>query len=114
MPLKNKKKILIKKTKFANTYFKRFKGLMFEKKENFDYALIFEFPFESRIKTSLHMLFVFFEINVVFLNSKKEVVDKTTLKPWTINYTPKKPAKFVIEAPIKTFEKIKNKDKINW
>jgi len=45
------------------------------------------------------MLFVFFPIDVIFLNSKKKVVDKTTLNPWQLNYTPKIPSKYVIELP---------------
>ncbi len=114
MTLKKDKVTIIKKIKLANTYFKRFIGLMFENKKKFNYALIFSFPKESRISCSLHMLFVFFPIDVIFLNSKKEVVDKVTLKPWTINYTPKKAAKFVIEAPVNTFKKINLGNKITW
>lgn len=111
---KENKQVIIQKTRLANTYFKRFKGLMFENKKNFDYALIFEFPRESKLGCSIHMLFMKFEIDVLFLNSKKIVVDKTTLKPWIINYTPKKPAKFVIEAPKGTFSKIKLSEKLRW
>lgn len=120
MVLRLNNKILIKKTKLANTPWLRFKGLMFEKKETFNYALIFDFPFESRISSSLHMLFMNFQVDVIFLNSKKEVVDKVTLKPFGlknlrgINYTPKKAAKFVIEAPVGVNKKIKLGNKLNW
>ena len=91
------KQIISKKTKIANTSFLRFKGLMFEKKENFNYALIFELNKESKIGSSVHMMFVFFPIDIVFLDSEKKVVDIVTLNPWKLNYTPKKPAKYFIE-----------------
>jgi len=75
------------------------KGLMFEDKKKFNYALVFEFPSESKLGSSLHMLFVFFPIDILFLDKNKTIVDKVTLEPFTPNYTPKKAAKYVIELP---------------
>src|SRR3989344_493052 len=92
-------KVIIEKTKIANTIFSRFKGLMFEKKEKFNYALVFELQEETKIGASIHMMFVFFPIDVVYLNSKKIVVDKETVFPWQLNYTPRKAAKYFIELP---------------
>lgn len=112
--LKLNAKTLMKNTKFAKTSWQRMKGLMFEDVKKFNYALIFEFPSESTLGASLHMVFVFFPIGAVFLNSKKEVVDKTILQPFTPNYTPKKPAKYVIEMPSEKINKIKIGDNINW
>lgn len=43
------------------------------------------------------MMFVRFPIDAVFLDENEKVVDIATLNPWTINYTPKKPAKYVVE-----------------
>ena len=108
------KQIIIKKTRIANTSFLRFKGLMFEQEKNFDYALIFELNQESRIGSSVHMMFVFFPIDIVFLNSQKIVVDKATLNPWKLNYTPKKSAKYFIELPLKKAKTISLKDKLEW
>ncbi|MDD3083422.1 MAG: DUF192 domain-containing protein [Candidatus ainarchaeum sp.] len=109
----NEKKIGIK-VRFANTSWQRLKGLMFEDTKKFDYALIFDFPKESIIGCSIHMIFVFFPIDVLFLNKEKKVVDKITLLPFTPNYTPKKPAKYVIEMPNEKAKKIKIGDKISW
>ena len=113
MALKIGKKILMKKVKFASSTWERTKGLMFEEKKKFDYALIFDFPFESKIGTSLHMLFVFFPIDVLFLNKDKVIVDKATLQPFITNYTPKKAAKYVIEMP-KGKAKAKVGQKVEW
>ncbi len=107
-------KIICKKTKFAKTFFEKFKGLMLESEKNFDYALIFTLGYKTRIRASVHMLFVFFPIDIIFLDENKKVVDKATLKPWTLNYTPKKPAKYFIELPKKLGNKIKIGDKLKW
>jgi len=108
------KKILMKNVKFALTPLERTKGLMFEEKKKFNYALVFDFPNESRIGCSLHMLFVFFPIDVLFLDKNRIVVDKVTLEPFTPNYTPKKAAKFVIEMPKGKAKSIKVGQKIDW
>lgn len=76
---------------YANTFFKRFKGLMLKK--DIDYALIF-----TNMKgSSIHTHFMRFEIDVYFLDENKVVFDKATLKPWKF-YNPKKQAKYIIET----------------
>ncbi len=109
----NKK--IIEKTRFANSVTEKFRGLMFEQKQNFDYALVFDFGKESRLGTSIHMLFVFFPIDAVYLNEQKKAVDiKTRLAPWTLNYTPKKPARFLCELPVGTGQTIQLGDQLQW
>ena len=76
---------------YADTFFKRFKGLMLKK--DIDYALIFTNFKDS----SIHTHFMRFEIDVYFLDENKVVYDKATLKPWKF-YKPKKQAKYIIET----------------
>lgn len=82
--------IIEKNIKFADSYFKRLKGLMLVKKLN--YGLVFIIP-ESKLRnilpksSTIHTLFMLMEINVVFLNENNKVVDITTLKPWK-SYSP--------------------------
>ncbi len=93
--LKNitKKTIITKKVKYCNNIFSKGIGLMFSKRV--DKALIFDF-FKEKI-ISLHMLFVFYPIDVLFLDDKNKVVEiKENFKPFTF-YTPKKKARYVIE-----------------
>jgi len=112
--LKAGKKILMKNVRFARNTLERTKGLMFEDKKKFNYALVFEFPRESQIGTSLHMLFVFFPIDVLFLNKEQKVVDKATLNPFIPNYTPKKAAKYVIEMPMGKAKGVKLGQRVEW
>jgi len=64
--------------------------------------LFFDNKIESR--ESFHMMFMFFSIDIVFLNSKGKVVDmKENFRPWTF-YTPKKPARYALEAPTGTIQ----------
>jgi len=90
----------------CESLFSRLKGLMFSKKLK-DSALLFVFQKETKI--SLHMFFVFYPIDVAFLNENMKVVDlKQKFKPFTI-YISKKPAKYVLEMPLGSIKKIDNK-----
>lgn len=107
-------KTIIAKTRIADTTFRRFKGLMFKSKENFDYALVFELPSETKFGASIHMMFMNFPIDIIYLDSSKKVVDKATVKPWLLNYTPKNPAKYFIEMPVGYAKGIELGAKIEW
>ena len=114
MPIKNltNNNIITTRTKFCYSISSRFKGLMLSKKENI--ALIFKFSRESFI--ALHMIFVFYPIDVLFLDKNKIVKDiKENFKPFTF-YTSKNKAIYAIELPQGTIKKTKTKigDKISF
>jgi uncharacterized membrane protein (UPF0127 family) len=44
------------------------------------------------------MLFVFFELGVLWVNDAGEIVDSVVARPWRLSYTPKAPARYVVEA----------------
>lgn len=96
----------------CGSLFSRMKGLMFSKKL-VDRCLLFIFPREQII--SLHMLFVFYPIDVAFINEKNEIVDlKQNFRPFTF-YTSKKPAKYVLEMPLGSIKRLdKKENKVNF
>ena len=115
MPLinKTKKRIIIGEVKIAKTHAQRMRGLMFRAKPN--YALILCMPKESRIGSAIHMMFVFYPLDVLFLDSKKQVVDKVLgLKPFALNYVPKRAAKYVVELPEGLGKKAGIGDLLQW
>jgi len=90
-------------------------GLMFSSESKVKrHALIFEF--NKQDYWSLHMFFVFYPIDVLFLDDKKKVVDmKKEFKPFT-TYTPSKMSKYVIELPSGTITRSKTDvgDIVKW
>ena len=84
------KKIISKKFKICKGIFSKSLGLMFKIKAK---TLIFIFKKEEFVP--LHMIFVFFPIDVLFLNKNKEVIEiKQNFKPFSF-YNPKNRAKYV-------------------
>jgi uncharacterized membrane protein (UPF0127 family) len=81
------------KPKICATTLSHMRGLMFSRKRK----CILAFSKEQIIP--LHTWFVFFPIKITFLNSKKRVVERTVMQPFT-TYTPKIKARYVVETPI--------------
>jgi uncharacterized membrane protein (UPF0127 family) len=82
---------------WCSSFFANFKGLMFVKSiPDFSGILLVENS-ESRINTSIHMLFMNFDITAVWINSGHEVVDVVLAKKWHLAYFPKNKAQFVLE-----------------
>lgn len=107
MPLKNTTtgKVIATSSRLANSLLSRSVGLMFSKPQQS--ALVMKFEKEEKI--SLHMMFVFYPIDVLFLNRKKQVVDiKQNFRPFE-GYTARKKAKYAIELPAGTIKETKTK-----
>lgn len=105
MPVKNatKKTIVGKNARVLGGILPKFIGLMFSKKTG--NALIFRFKKERII--SLHMLFVFYPIDVLFLGKNMAVVDKKeNFRPFSF-YSSKKMAMYAVELPEGAIKKTK-------
>lgn len=95
---KTKNLVIARKVKICNSFLSRLKGLMFTRKLEDDEALVLVSKEESLISSSIHTLFVFYPINVLWLDKNFNVVDKRlNIKPFTLSIIPKKAAKYIIE-----------------
>ena len=112
---KTTKKKIIGKTFLAETHWQKMKGLMFEDVKKFNYGLIFCLPRESVANATIHMLFVFFPIDIVYLDKSKKVVDiAKNILPFSLGYAPKKPSKYFIELPAGKSKGIKIGNRLEW
>jgi uncharacterized membrane protein (UPF0127 family) len=102
------------KVHYCSNIFSKGFGLMFRREKSVkDTAWVFYFKKQRRI--SLTMLFVFFPIDVIFLDDKKTIVEMTVLKPWSF-YNPAKYANYCIELRQGTIDSFKLKigDSLNF
>ena len=99
--------------KLADNFLRRFRGLMLV--SNVNYALVFVLPAETRANASIHTFFMLSEIDVIWLDSSRRVVDFKTAKKWRL-YTPKKAAKYIIEGPVGLIRalEVEEGDLIDW
>ncbi len=106
--------VLLARLKWCQSYWCRFRGLMFRGSLPEDEGLLFVYPRESRAETSIHMLFVWFSIAVIWLDSQGVVVDKSLAKPWRPMYAPARPARYFIEGVPTLLDRVMIGDRLTW
>lgn len=90
--------LIADRAKLYKDFFFKAKGLMFSTPLRRGRGIILEASEEGIFETTIHMLFVFFPIDVVWLDSNKTVVDvKRSVMPFVPWLSPCKPAKYVVE-----------------
>ena len=78
--VKSNRRTVAEKAILADSFFKRLKGLMFEKKMDGHDALIIK-PCNS-----IHTFFMNYSIDVIFLNQKLKIIKiKRKMQPWKIS-----------------------------
>ena len=87
---------------YAKNIFSQMLGLMLHKSIPWDFALIFVLKRPGTV--GVHMLFMRFPIDVIFLDSDKKIIGTATLKPWT-GHKRMKGIKYIIEINQGTIER---------
>jgi len=80
------------KVKVCRTLLSQARGLMFSKKKN----LLFVFKYPKHV--DLHMIFVFFPVDAIYLDEYMNVLEIKHMRPFWPYYRSKNKVKFVLES----------------
>lgn len=94
---KNRKIETPPRIKYCDTFLAQLRGFTFRSRLSRDEGLILVGKRDSRLDSSIHMLFVSFDLTVIWINSDMQVVDKVLAKSWRPAYFSKQPARYVLE-----------------
>ncbi|HET9588985.1 MAG TPA: DUF192 domain-containing protein [Anaerolineales bacterium] len=83
--------------RFCDSFFCQLLGLMFRSRIAREEGLLLVGRRDSRLDSSIHMLFTPFDLTIVWINSKMKVVDKVLARPWRPAYFSKHPARYALE-----------------
>jgi uncharacterized membrane protein (UPF0127 family) len=92
---------IAKNIECARTTLSQSLGLMFRRNILPGYSMIFFLKKPSKV--NVHMLFVFFPIDVIFLDENKKIKGFSRLKPW-VGYKAMEDIKYVIEMKAGTID----------
>ncbi|MBI5884620.1 DUF192 domain-containing protein [archaeon] len=109
--------VLAGKARHAESFWQKFLGLMREKNKAFNYALVFHLQKESWLEASIHSLFMRFAIDVLWLDENKKIVCLLEgFKPWQLNATPERKARYIVELKAGTIKgkRIMIGQKLKW
>jgi uncharacterized membrane protein (UPF0127 family) len=82
---------------YCDSFLCRLRGLMFRSSLASDQGLLLVERGDSRFDTAIHMLFVFMDLAVIWINSEMVVVDTVLARAWRPAYAPRQPAKYILE-----------------
>jgi len=82
---------------YCSSFVCRLRGLTFRRRIEPSDGLLLVQKRESRLDASIHMLFVWMDLAIVWMNNEKVVVDMRHARRWSLIYSPQTPAKFVLE-----------------
>lgn len=111
----HKRKIILDRLDYRTSLFGISFGLMFSSKAKARRGVCLVMPSSKDVQfgSSVTMLFVFYSLEILFVNLEGVVVDKVLLRPWISSYTPQAPAKYIIESTKGTFDMISIGDKVS-
>ena len=84
---------------YCASFLCRLRGLTFRSRISRDEGLLLvQGQRDSRIDSSIHMLFVPFDLAVFWISTDMKVVDKVIAKSWRPAYISSRPARYVLEV----------------
>ncbi len=100
--------------KYCETFLCQLRGLMFTKSLPENHGLLLVQSSDSRINSSIHMMFMWMDLAVIWINSEYSVVDLVLARRWKMVYLPKKEAKYVLETGVSNLSDFNISDKVRF
>lgn len=111
MILSNKKRGFKTESRICSTPSSQARGLMFSKKLKPNTSILIKFSKEKNIP--IHMLFVFFPIDAVWINKQQRIVHiERNIKPFKPFINPNKQAMAILETPKNATKNLRIGDKL--
>lgn len=85
---------------YGASFMARLRGLMFRRRLPAGQGLLLVYGRDSRMDASIHMLGMFFDLAVVWINDAMQVVDVRLARRGRPAYFPVRPARYVLELPV--------------
>ena len=97
---------------YCESFFCKLRGLSFKGSLALDKGLLLVESKPSRLNTSIHMLGMFFDLSIVWVDGQFKVVDKILARRWLTFAFPRKPAVYVIECAVSRYEEFQLGDQL--
>ena len=105
---------LLAQARWCDAFTSKLRGFTFRRHLAENDGLVLVEKEDGRINTAIHMLFVFFDLAVIWVNDAGQVVDTVLAKPWRLSYAPQAPARYVIEGHPRLLSQVKVGDQIRF
>ncbi len=100
--------------RWCESFLSRLQGFTFRKSLEQNEGLVLVEKRDTRIDTSIHMMFVWTDLTVIWINSEMTVVDVILAKQWYPIYIPSHPARYTLEIHPSRLNDFKAGDKVQF
>ena len=100
--------------KYCQSFFCQLKGLMLKKALLHNQGLLLVQSSDSRVNSSIHMMFMRIDLAVIWINSDFKVVDRVLARRWKLAYFPKSAARYVLETGTSHIDEFNIGDKVSF
>jgi hypothetical protein len=99
---------------YCDSFLCHLRGLTFVKSLDPHQALLMVYPSNSRLDTAIHMLFMWIDLGVAWVNHAGCVVDVRLARRWRPWYIARQPASFVLEMHVSRLVDFQIGDKVTF
>ena len=99
---------------YCQSFFCQLRGLMFRKCLPDDQGLLLVQKTDSKINASIHMMFMWMDLGVIWINHEFVVVDQVLARRWKLAYFPKTAARYVLETGVSHLSDYKIGDRVHF
>ena len=85
------------KALYCDSFLCRLRGLTFRRSLASQEGILLVQDKDSRVDVAIHMLAVFMDLGVVWINEHGDVVDLRLARRWRPIYVPRSPARYILE-----------------
>ncbi|MDH5506216.1 MAG: DUF192 domain-containing protein [Anaerolineae bacterium] len=82
---------------YCDTFLCKLRGLSFRRTLPQDWGLVMDNKKDNRVESAIHMLWMAFDLAVVWIDDSGSVVDVHYAKAWRSFIVPRHPARYVLE-----------------
>lgn len=100
------------RARWCESFLCQLRGLTFRRSLPRGEGLLLVQPHDSRVSSSIHMLWVFTDLAVVWIDSAQRVVDVQLARSWRPAYWPSQPARYVLEMAPQHLEDFHKGDRV--
>ena len=100
--------------RYCSSFVCRLRGLTFHRRLSSGEGLLLVQGRDSRMDASIHMLFVWIDLAVIWINSTQRVVDIRLARRWRLAYLPTCPARYVLEISPERLEDFQIGDQLRF
>lgn len=106
--------VLLKRIRWSNDFFSKLRGFTFRRSLALDDGLVLVESKDSRVNSAITMLFVVFDLGIIWVSDAGKVVDIIVAKPWRLSYAPKAPARYAVELHPSILESVRLGDHLRF